>query len=111
MAPGRHIWHRQESDDSGDSVSGEGPAHTTSSIPTSASCPSPSAVQREDKMAPISAHRFSASTDFGSVQRPSSNLARQPMGGWSEDPQSTRHPETVPEEGSEDELPPQTHKV
>ncbi|XP_073503406.1 autophagy-related protein 9A isoform X1 [Phyllobates terribilis] len=111
MAPGRHIWHRQESDESGDSVSGDGLINTTSNLPTSASCPSPSAMLREDRMPPISAHRFSASTDFGSMQRAPSNLARQPMGGWSEDTQSSRHPETVPEEGSEDELPPQMQKV
>ncbi|XP_063789896.1 autophagy-related protein 9A isoform X2 [Pseudophryne corroboree] len=111
MAPGRHIWHRQESDESGESVQGDGLNNTTSNIPSSASCPSPAALLREDKMPPISAHRFSASTDFGSVQRAPSNLARQPMGGWSEDTQITRHPETVPEEGSEDELPPQTQKV
>ena len=37
--------------------------------------------------------------------------ARVPMGGWVEEIQSGRHHDPVPEEGSEDELPPQIHKV
>uniref|UniRef100_A0A8C2F021 Autophagy-related protein 9 n=1 Tax=Cyprinus carpio TaxID=7962 RepID=A0A8C2F021_CYPCA len=36
---------------------------------------------------------------------------RMPMGGWSEENQMSRHHDPVPEEGSEDELPPHIHKV
>ncbi|MEE6488994.1 hypothetical protein FKM82_015457 [Ascaphus truei] len=111
MAPGRHHWHRQESDESGDSVQGDALINTTSNIPPSASCPSPAALPTEERVPPVNMQRFSVSTDLGSVQRAASSFARQPMGGWSEDGQPTRHPETVPEEGSEDELPPQVHKV
>lgn len=35
-----------------------------------------------------------------------------PMGGWAEDGQAApRHHEAVPEESSEDEMPPHIHKV
>lgn len=35
-----------------------------------------------------------------------------PMGGWAEDGQAApRHHESVPEESSEDEMPPHIHKV
>ena len=52
------------------------------------------------------------SLDPGTVPRAPSHLSRLPLGGWAEDGQSvSRHPEPVPEEGSEDELPPQVHKV
>lgn len=38
--------------------------------------------------------------------------ARVPMGGWADDGQAApRHHDTVPEEGSEDEMPPCIHKV
>lgn len=36
---------------------------------------------------------------------------RMPMGGWSEENQMSRHHDPVPEEGSEDELPPRSHMV
>lgn len=34
-----------------------------------------------------------------------------PMGGWAEEAQAGRHHDPVPEEGSEDELPPHIQKV
>ncbi|KAG8432223.1 hypothetical protein GDO86_016751 [Hymenochirus boettgeri] len=108
-APGRHIWHRQESDESGESSQGDRLLNTTSNIPSSASCPSPAAYLQEERPPPLNMHRLSGSTDLGSVQRGA--MARQPMGGWSEDVPPSRHPETVQEEGSEDELPPQVQKV
>lgn len=38
--------------------------------------------------------------------------ARVPMGGWAEETQSAlKHHETLPEESSEDELPPHVHRV
>lgn len=52
------------------------------------------------------------SLDPGTVPRAPSHFSRLPLGGWAEDGQpASRHPEPVPEEGSEDELPPQVHKV
>lgn len=45
------------------------------------------------------------------MHRAPSHFSRLPLGGWAEDGQSARHPEPVPEESSEDELPPQIHKV
>lgn len=39
-------------------------------------------------------------------------VARSPMGGWAEDSQvAPRHHDPVPEESSEDEMPPHVHKV
>lgn len=39
-------------------------------------------------------------------------LARVPMGGWAEECQAApRHHEPLPEESSEDEMPPHIHKV
>lgn len=39
-------------------------------------------------------------------------MARVPMGGWAEEGQSApRHHEPVPEESSEDEMPPHVHRV
>lgn len=37
--------------------------------------------------------------------------ARVPMGGWAEEGRGGRDPDTVPEEGSEDDMPPNIHKV
>lgn len=38
--------------------------------------------------------------------------ARVPMGGWAEEtPSALRHHETLPEESSEDEMPPHVHRV
>lgn len=38
--------------------------------------------------------------------------AHSPMGGWAEDSQvAPRHHDPVPEESSEDEMPPHVHKV
>lgn len=55
---------------------------------------------------------FTCVLDPGTVPRAPSHFSRLPLGGWAEDGQSaSRHPEPVPEEGSEDELPPQVHKV
>lgn len=52
------------------------------------------------------------SIDPGTMPRAPSHFSRLPLGGWAEDGQpASRHPEPVPEEGSEDELPPQVHKV
>uniref|UniRef100_A0A8C5QR26 Autophagy-related protein 9 n=1 Tax=Leptobrachium leishanense TaxID=445787 RepID=A0A8C5QR26_9ANUR len=111
MAPGRHIWHRQESDESGDSTHGDNLIHTTSNVPSSASCLSPDTLFQEERLPSLGTNINSASADLGSLQRPASSSAKQPMGGWNEEGQSSRHPETVPEEGSDDDLPPQIQQV
>lgn len=56
-------------------------------------------------------HSFCPIIDPGPVNRTPSHFARLPLGGWAEDGQAARHPEPVPEESLEDELPPQLHKV
>uniref|UniRef100_A0A8C4EAY5 Autophagy-related protein 9 n=1 Tax=Dicentrarchus labrax TaxID=13489 RepID=A0A8C4EAY5_DICLA len=85
----RHTWHRQESDESSDSVPDEVRIPSPSAIPTSASA----------------TNSFGAG---GKVVR----SARVPMGGWAEDGQAApRRHEPLPEESSEDEMPPHVHKV
>ncbi|XP_006763428.1 PREDICTED: autophagy-related protein 9A isoform X2 [Myotis davidii] len=116
--PERHVWHRRESDDSGESApeeGGEGARHLQS-IPRSASYPC-AAVPRPGAPETTALQggfqrRYGGITDPGTVPRAPSHFSRLPLGGWAEDGQSaSRHPEPVPEEGSEDELPPQVHKV
>ncbi|XP_054579040.1 autophagy-related protein 9A isoform X1 [Eptesicus fuscus] len=116
--PERHVWHRRESDDSGESApeeGGEGARHLQP-IPRSASYPC-AAVPRPGAPETTALQggfqrRYGGITDPGTVPRAPSHFSRLPLGGWAEDGQSaSRHPEPVPEEGSEDELPPQVHKV
>ncbi|XP_077176879.1 autophagy-related protein 9A isoform X3 [Paroedura picta] len=113
----RHLWHRQESDESGESAQEESEAHRntpSSTIPRSASYPFASARQTGEEMAALQAsfqRRYGGVSDPGMMHRAPSHFARLPLGGWAEDGQSARHPEPVPEESSEDELPPQVHKV
>lgn len=115
--PERHVWHRRESDESGESApeeAGEG-ARAPQPIPRSASYPC--AATRPGAPETTALHggfqrRYGGITDPGTVPRAPSHFSRLPLGGWAEDGQSaSRHPEPVPEEGSEDELPPQVHKV
>uniref|UniRef100_A0A667XFQ1 Autophagy-related protein 9 n=1 Tax=Myripristis murdjan TaxID=586833 RepID=A0A667XFQ1_9TELE len=118
----RHTWHRQESDDSSDSVLDEvrsdpNPHHRnlprSQTFPTSA--PSPSTI-------PSSASANSGTTPGqegallqNNSQRSGGKVvrsARVPMGGWAEEGQGApRHHDPVPEESSEDEMPPHIHKV
>ncbi|KAM4025429.1 autophagy-related protein 9A-like isoform 2-T4 [Anomaloglossus baeobatrachus] len=87
-----------------DQVSGIG--LVTSDVPASAGSPSLSTVLLEERMPSTGAHRFSARTDYGSLQSAPSSTARPLMGETSADSQSSRHPEPAPEEGPEDALPP-----
>uniref|UniRef100_A0A8C7SPU5 Autophagy-related protein 9 n=1 Tax=Oncorhynchus mykiss TaxID=8022 RepID=A0A8C7SPU5_ONCMY len=97
----RHTWHRQDSDDSSDSVteeggSGGGNPNPRNPIPRSHTFPISTPISTPDSVGP-----------GGRVVR----SVRVPMGGWAEDGRGGRHPDTVPEEGSEDDMPPNTHKV
>ncbi|XP_067385535.1 autophagy-related protein 9A isoform X2 [Emydura macquarii macquarii] len=114
--PERHAWHRRESDESGESAPEEQDTQTgaPAAIPRSASYPFSSPRQAAEESARLQAgfqHRYGGITDPGTVHRAPSHFSRLPLGGWAEDGQSARHPEPVPEESSEDELPPQIHKV
>ncbi|XP_017274749.1 autophagy-related protein 9A [Kryptolebias marmoratus] len=130
--PSRHTWHRQESDESSDSIPDEvrsEPSARSRSFPRShtfpAAAPSPSAI-------PSSASSSAAMDQEGAASQSSSGLrrhsgpvadhvgaggkvvrtARVPMGGWAEDAKAaSRHHDPLPEETSEDELPPHIHKV
>uniref|UniRef100_A0A4W6ECV7 Autophagy-related protein 9 n=1 Tax=Lates calcarifer TaxID=8187 RepID=A0A4W6ECV7_LATCA len=120
----RHTWHRQESDESSDSVPDEvrsqpNPhsrnfprSHTfpaavpsPSAIPTSASATSTTTMGQEGASSHNSSERrYSGPTTVRS--------ARVPMGGWAEEGQTApRHHEPLPEESLEDEMPPHIHKV
>lgn len=129
----RHTWHRQESDESSDSVPdevrSEPSAHSRhfprshtfptavpspSAIPTSASANNGSALRQEG--APLqsgSQRRHSGTiTDSLGAGGKAVRSARVPMGGWAEEGQAApRHHEPLPEESSEDEMPPHIHKV
>ncbi|CAB1327933.1 unnamed protein product, partial [Coregonus sp. 'balchen'] len=133
----RHTWHRQDSDDSSDSVTEEGgsgggnpnprnpiprshtfpistPISTPGPITSSNSGPNPdrgtTPGQEEAPLQSNSQRRYGGTTDSvgpgGRVVR----SARVPMGGWAEEGRGGRHPDTVPEEGSEDDMPPNIHK-
>ncbi|XP_017511485.1 autophagy-related protein 9A isoform X1 [Manis javanica] len=115
--PERHVWHRRESDESGESAPEEGGegARAPQPIPRSASypcaAPRPGAPETTTLQGGFQ-RRYGGITDPGTMPRAPSHFSRLPLGGWAEDGQSaSRHPEPVPEEGSEDELPPQVHKV
>uniref|UniRef100_A0A8C1QUQ0 Autophagy-related protein 9 n=1 Tax=Cyprinus carpio TaxID=7962 RepID=A0A8C1QUQ0_CYPCA len=96
----RHTWHRQESDESSESVNEDMEAART--FPRSSTFPTTS-------------HQAGAAQQSGSQRHYGRTSAqrtpRMPMGGWSEENQMSRHHDPVPEEGSEDELPPHIHKV
>uniref|UniRef100_A0A3B3C3A2 Autophagy-related protein 9 n=1 Tax=Oryzias melastigma TaxID=30732 RepID=A0A3B3C3A2_ORYME len=96
----RHTWHRRESDESSDSIPDEVRSdHNPQSKTFPRSHTFPTVVS--------SPNATSASSSNSKVR-----VARVPMGGWAEDGQAApRHHESVPEESSEDEMPPHIHKV
>uniref|UniRef100_A0A671T8G2 Autophagy-related protein 9 n=1 Tax=Sinocyclocheilus anshuiensis TaxID=1608454 RepID=A0A671T8G2_9TELE len=96
----RHTWHRQESDESSESVNED--IEATRNFPQSSTFPTTSHQEGP-------AQQSGGQRRYGgaSAQR----TPRMTMGGWSEENQMGRHHDPVPEEGSEDELPPQIHKV
>ncbi|MCJ8730071.1 hypothetical protein PDJAM_G00113620 [Pangasius djambal] len=92
----RHTWHRQESDESCESVHDY--MEATRNLPRSNTFPCNTTPNQQGATAQSSVSQYGRTTG-ARVQR----TARMPMGGWEEEP--------VAEEGSEDELPPHVHKV
>lgn len=131
----RHTWHRQESDESSDSVPDEvrsepNPhsrhfprSHTfpttvpsPSAIPTSASAIGGTTLGQEGASSHSSSSQQRSSgpaTDsLGSGGKIVRSARGVPMGGWAEEGQAApRHHEPLPEESSEDEMPPHIHKI
>ncbi|KAL1021962.1 hypothetical protein UPYG_G00020450 [Umbra pygmaea] len=132
----RHTWHRQDSDDSSDSVtedrgagggnpSSRNPIPRSHTFPVSTPTSTPAPVsnsgpppdrgatpgQEEAPVQTNSQHRCWANTVSVGSEGRGVRSARGPMGGWAEDGNQGRHPYTVPEEGSEDDTPPNIHKV
>uniref|UniRef100_A0A7N8X4M5 Autophagy-related protein 9 n=1 Tax=Mastacembelus armatus TaxID=205130 RepID=A0A7N8X4M5_9TELE len=119
----RHTWHRQESDESSDSVPDEvrsEPNPHSRNFPRShtfpTTVPSPSTIPTSASATSGTMDQEGASSQ-GSNQRRHSGpstvrLARVPMGGWAEEGQAgPRQHEPLQEESSEDEMPPHIHKV
>uniref|UniRef100_A0A8C4ZTP1 Autophagy-related protein 9 n=1 Tax=Gadus morhua TaxID=8049 RepID=A0A8C4ZTP1_GADMO len=112
----RHTWHRQESDDSSDSMVDEvrSDARThlrnfprSQTFPSAA--PSPSAIPTSASVR--GGHQQYGGSYLGAGGRVVRS-ARVPMGGWAEDGQAAPRLHTpVPEEGSEDEVAPHIHRV
>ncbi|XP_009323129.1 PREDICTED: autophagy-related protein 9A [Pygoscelis adeliae] len=117
LEPERHTWHRRESDESGESAHEELDAQRGAPVPIPRSASYPFSSPRQPPAGETATlqtgfqRRYGGITDPGTVHRAPSHFSRLPLGGWAEDGQSARHPEPVPEESSEDELPPQIHKV
>nr|XP_046174901.1 autophagy-related protein 9A-like [Oncorhynchus gorbuscha] len=89
------------------------PISTPGPIPSSNSGPNRGTTPGQE-VAPLqsnSQRRYGGNTDSvgpgGRVVR----SERVPMGGWAEERRGGRHPDTVPEERSEDDMPPNIHKV
>ncbi|XP_061552342.1 autophagy-related protein 9A isoform X1 [Phycodurus eques] len=125
----RHTWHRQESDESSDSVPDEVksvPGTRYKYFPRShtfpTTVPSPTAIPSSASEGAATGLE-GASSQQGGEQRPYSGSlgargkvtrsARAPMGRWSEELQQSapRCHESLPEDSSEDEMPPHIHKV
>ncbi|KAM9354691.1 autophagy-related protein 9A [Pholidichthys leucotaenia] len=129
----RHTWHRQESDESSDSipdeVRSEPNSHSRnfprsqtfpttvpspSAIPTSASATNSTTQGQEGAVSQSSNQRRHSgpTSDTCSAGVKVVRTARVPMGGWAEDGQAApRHQETLAEESLEDEIPSHIHKV
>ncbi|XP_042581443.1 autophagy-related protein 9A-like [Cyprinus carpio] len=104
----RHTWHRQESDESSESVNEDMEAART--FPRSSTFPTTSHQAGAAQQSGSQRH-YGRTSDPVSGSFRAQRTPRMPMGGWSEENQMSRHHDPVPEEGSEDELPPHIHKV
>ncbi|XP_018581640.1 autophagy-related protein 9A [Scleropages formosus] len=107
----RHTWHRQDSDESSEGIPDDGEAPRN--LPRSNTFPCAGTPQQEG--APLhntAQRRYGGTTEsLSGGSRPMARFSRIPMGGWAEEAQASRLHDPVPEEGSEDELPPHIHKV
>lgn len=124
----RHTWHRQDSDESSDSIPDEvrsEPQPRSRHFPRShtfpTAAPSPSELPKSNsdtstntrgqEGVPFSADRQPGIDSFGAGTK-FVRTARVPMGGWADDNQAApRYPEPLPEESSDDDMPPHIHKV
>ncbi|XP_043550346.1 autophagy-related protein 9A [Chiloscyllium plagiosum] len=112
--PSRHLWHRQDSDDSGESGLEEAELRRPSpmTIPRSSTYPVTASRTTDLREEPAgllhTIHRRYGGID--SSTEPQRPFSQQPMGGWTES-SPLQHADPVPEEGLEDELPPQMHQV
>ncbi|XP_062853790.1 autophagy-related protein 9A [Trichomycterus rosablanca] len=98
----RHTWHREESDESSEDVHDD--TETTRNLPRSNTFPINTTANQQGTALHSSMQRqYGGTTDSLSGGHRVQRMARMPMGGWAEAP--------VPEEGSEDDLPPHVHKV
>lgn len=129
----RHTWHRQDSDESSDSVPvevrSEPQPHSrhfprSHTFPTAAPSPTVIPTSTSDTSTAIRGKEGSplVGRSQSGVEKSNKDLligetkivrtARVPMGGWADDNQAApRYPEPLPEESSEDEMPPHIHKV
>ncbi|KAA0713415.1 Autophagy-related protein 9A APG9-like 1 [Triplophysa tibetana] len=107
----RHTWYRQESDESSESVNED--LESTRNFPRSNTFPCTTTPHQEGAAHHSSRQqrRHGGTADFVPGSSRVQRTPRVPMGGWSEDARTGRHHDTVPEEGSEDELPPRIHKL
>nr|XP_033800764.1 autophagy-related protein 9A isoform X2 [Geotrypetes seraphini] len=106
MEAERHVWHREDSDESADSIQEDVVALKTHvSMPRSASYPLPLAQPLTEESSAL--HQHGGLKDPGTVHRTPGSFSHQPTGGWAEE----RQPETVSEEGPEDEHLPQVQKI
>ncbi|XP_030065880.1 autophagy-related protein 9A isoform X2 [Microcaecilia unicolor] len=116
MEPERHVWHREGSDESVDSIQEDTAALSTHmSMPHSASYPLPMAQPPIEESSALQSgfqHQYGGITDAGTVHRTPGSFSHQPMGSRAEEGQSTRRqPEIVTEEGPEDGHLSQGHKM
>ncbi|XP_057194806.1 autophagy-related protein 9A [Triplophysa rosa] len=107
----RHTWYRQESDESSESVNED--LESTRNFPRSSTFPCTTTPHQEGAAHHSSRQqrRHGGTTDSVPGSSRVQRTPRVPLGGWSEETRTGRHHDTVPEEGSEDELPPRVHKV
>ncbi|XP_059823448.1 autophagy-related protein 9A isoform X1 [Hypanus sabinus] len=111
----RHVWYRHESDESGESgpEEAEGNRPPPPLIPRSSTYPvsgNQPVDSRDPSLPLLSSHsrRYGGTGGFSSAQR---LVNRGAMGGWAEAGSRSPQTQVLPEEGSEDELPSQTHQV
>ncbi|KAM8833107.1 autophagy-related protein 9A isoform 1-T1 [Synchiropus picturatus] len=119
----RHTWHRQDSDESSDSIPEEVRSEphrknlprsqtfpimpSPSAIPPSASASGNTSASQQEASPHSNTQLLRAGTGAaGNV----SGSAGAALGGWSEGA-DLRHHEALPEESSEDDMPPHIHKV
>ncbi|XP_076871683.1 autophagy-related protein 9A [Brachyhypopomus gauderio] len=106
----RHTWHRQDSDESGDSSHDD--VEAGRHLPRSSTFPCTTTPNQEGAALQSSRQpRYGGTTDTLSGGHRVQRTPRMPMGGWSEESSASRSYDPVPEERPDDEVPPQIHKA